>query len=195
MKLSRAILSSLSVCLASTGTAFAQDDLSDTNQTRTVLSGAQEVPEIVSTGQGVLALKFDEGLTQAAFNLDVTGTNPVVAAHLHCGRAGENGPIVVTLFGPNPNGVPPAGTLAQGTITNANIVNPAGDPACGVPLNNIASLFAAIHQGWIYANVHSTVNADGEIRGQVFANECLRLGAPQPQPSPPGGPGSPPTFR
>lgn len=200
MKLSRAILSSFAVCLASAGTAFAQDDLTETNQLRTVLTGAQEVPEVATAGQGVLTLQFDEGLTQATFNLDVAGTNPVVAAHLHCGRAGENGPIVVTLFGPDPNGVPPAAPLAQGTITNASVVSPAGDPACGVPLNNIASVFAAIREGWIYTNVHSIVNPEGEVRGQVFMDARFRLGAPQPQPSPqpspPGGTmGSPPTYR
>lgn len=195
MKLSHAILSALAVCLAPIGNALAQGDLPDTKQIRTVLTGAQEVPEVAGAGLGTLTLQFDEGFTQAAFSLNITGTNPIVAAHLHCGRAGENGPIVVTLFGPDPNGVPPAGPLAQGAVINANIVDPAGDPACGVPLNNVASLFAAIRQGWIYTNVHSTVNPEGEIRGQVFADERPRLDTPQPPPNPPGGPGSPPTYQ
>lgn len=178
MKHPLAILSGLFACLTLNGPSLAQDEI-DTGVVRTVLSGAQEVPEVAGAGTGAIVLDFDEGLTQATFSLDVTGTNPIVAAHLHCARAGENGPIVVPLFSSGtPEGAPPGGTIAQGTIVNTTVVDPAGDPACGVPLNNVASLFAAVREGLIYANVHTTVNPNGEIRGQLFTNDFLRVGLP-----------------
>lgn len=192
MKYPLSAVSGLAAYLAMTATSFAQNEI-DTGQLTALMSGAQEVPEVATAGTGSIVLDFDEAFTQATFALNVTGTNPVIAAHLHCARAGENGPIVVTLFtSSTPEGDPPADALAQGAITTANITDPAGDPVCGVPINNIAALFAAIREGLIYANVHTSVNPDGEIRGQVFSNDCLRVATPETSPTSPSPPTNPP---
>jgi len=54
--------------------------------------------------------------------------------------------------------------LAEGTITAANLVG----PLAGLTLND---LLDAVKAGNAYANIHTTQNPGGEIRGQIaFGN-------------------------
>ncbi|HJY80592.1 MAG TPA: CHRD domain-containing protein [Candidatus Binatia bacterium] len=150
---------------------------SDPQELSVVLSGAQEVSPPAPAGGVVTAttarvdLRFDEGLTQVEFRLDVFKGTGVTQAHLHCARAGINGPIFVFLFPFTPAGVNVNGTLARGTFTNADIIPTAGNAACGTTVNNIASLLEAIREGRVYANVHTLTNPAGEIRAQVFVDD------------------------
>lgn len=147
-----------------------------------LLTGDQEVVEPLATtpppSPGIetpttanLVVEFDEGLTQAGYTLDVSDGVGVTQAHFHCGRPGANGPVVVFLF---PVGGPPAGPgidvdgpLATGTLTNANFRIADCLTAIGRPVNNIASLYFAIRDGLIYANVHTLANPPGEARAQL----------------------------
>jgi hypothetical protein len=63
------------------------------------LGGDQEVPPRTTnaTGQATFQLR-DE--TQLDFTLNLVNLKNLVAAHIHCAPAGENGPVGVTLFGP-----------------------------------------------------------------------------------------------
>lgn len=92
----------------------------------------------------------------------------VRVAHFHCGRAGENGPVVVDLFGPVDAGVDVDGELAEGTVTIADFRVVDCVSVIGRPVNNIASLAFAARDGLIYANVHSLANTGGEVRGQLL---------------------------
>ncbi len=76
----------------------------------------------------------------------VKGGDNVVAAHFHCGRAGENGPVVVLLFSGGLGPLAFDGEKASGIITNAE-VTPLEGGCGGQPLNNIASLAAAVQAG------------------------------------------------
>jgi hypothetical protein len=137
------------------------------------LSGAQEVttdpPGGVDTDTtGKIKVKFDEGLTQAEFELRVFDGTVIRVAHFHCGRAGENGPVEVFLFGPVDAGVDVDGELAEGIVTNADFRVADCDSAIGRPVNNIASLAFAARDGLIYANVHTVAHSSGEVRGQLL---------------------------
>ena len=62
----------------------------------------------------------------------------------------------------------------KGTLDNSNIIPPATPEAieaCGVPLNNIASLAFAMRTGKVYANVHSTAFPAGVSRGQLLPDD------------------------
>ena len=85
----------------------------------------------------------------------------VVAAHIHCGAVGVNGPVGVTLFlGPANQGAQ-NGILAQGTIT-------APDSGNGCGWADLAAVEAALRSGSTYANVHTLPGTpSGEIRGQI----------------------------
>lgn len=130
----------------------------------TALSGAQEVPPVETPASGSFTIHFDEAMEQARYQLEFAGTtSQATAAHLHCAAAGENGPVVVPLQ--LPTGVP-----QEQTLTNADIDATAGAAeTCGLPINNLAALFAAILAEKIYVNVHTETNPPGEIRGQLFS--------------------------
>jgi hypothetical protein len=52
-------------------------------------------------------------------------------------------------------------------LTNANFRAADCLTAIDRPVNNIASLFLAMRDGLIYANVHTLTNPAGEVRSQL----------------------------
>jgi CHRD domain len=135
------------------------------------LSGDQEVPARDTPATGVAKFKLREDGTVLLFKVNVENITNVVAAHIHCGAVGVNGPVGVTLFGGPPAGGAFDGTLAEGTITAADAGN-----GCG--WTDLASVLAAIEGGDTYVNVHTNDGVaptntgpgdfpGGEIRGQI----------------------------
>lgn len=134
---------------------------------RTDLSGDQEVPTVETPANGTALLRVDRLLRDIRFDVRVRGAVGVTQAHIHCGPAGVNGPVVAFLFGPADPPVDVTGRLAVGTITNDDIMPTEGEP-CGMVVNNIASLYSAMLSGNAYVNVHTVDNPGGEVRGQIF---------------------------
>ncbi len=155
----------------STAVYAGDDDNSDGGSSlrfRADLSGAQEVPGVITETTGKLRLNFDRGLTEADFRLRVNDGTGITQAHLHCARAGTNGPVVAFLFGFIAGGVEVDGLLSAGTLTNADFLGADCTGTAGRPINNIASLAFAARDGLIYVNVHSVANPAGEVRGQLL---------------------------
>jgi len=161
--------------------ALPQETDADTYPFEGHLSGAQEVvpPEapttpslgVITQSAGAIDVDVAQDLSSLNFTLTVSAITGVTQAHLHCGRAGENGPIVLPLMPANDQGADANGVLAQGTLTNAEIVATAAgcEEVIGRPVRNIASLADAALDGLIYANVHTVTNPNGEIRGQLVS--------------------------
>jgi CHRD domain len=135
------------------------------------LSGDDEVPTRDTQAVGVAKFKVSEDGTALAFKINVANIDNVVAAHIHCGAVGVNGPVGVTLFGGAPGAGRTDGTLAEGTITAPDAGN-----ACG--WTDLAAVLAAIEAGNTYVNVHTNDGVPpantgpgdfpgGEIRGQI----------------------------
>jgi len=135
------------------------------------LSGSQEVPARDTQARGVATFKLSADGTALAFKLNVANIDNVVAAHIHCGAVGVNGPVGVTLFVGAPGGGRVSGTLAEGTIT-------APDAGNGCGWTDLAAVLAAMASGATYVNVHTNDGVDppntgpgdfpgGEIRGQI----------------------------
>jgi hypothetical protein len=137
------------------------------------LTGAQEVPARDTKGQGQAIFHLSDDGTSLDYKLMATNIENVVQAHIHLGRAGANGNIVVFLYGL----VPPAGgrhngVLATGRITAANLIN----DLAGASLDD---LVAAMRSGNAYVNVHTNDGVaptntgpgdfpGGEIRAQII---------------------------
>lgn len=107
------------------------------------LSAAQEVPTNASTATGLGTLVVDPADRAVSGSIVLTGMT-AVAAHIHLGPEGSNGPVIVPLTATTPN-------------------------TWSVPANTTfsASQLKAYKEGNLYFNAHSTAFPAGEIRGQI----------------------------
>ena len=64
------------------------------------LTGAEEVPARPTQGQGQAIFHLSDDGTSVDFKLMATNIDNVIAAHIHVGPTGVNGPVVVFLYGP-----------------------------------------------------------------------------------------------
>lgn len=130
-------------------------------QFRATLTGAMEVPPVPSTGVGVSVLSFDPTLTSLRVGLVVSNLRQAMVAHIHLGRPGENGPIVLFLFGPvSPMDIGAPTVLTSQSFTATNLTG----PLTGMPMSVLAQQMRA---GNTYVNVHTVAHPNGEIRGPV----------------------------
>ncbi|HEY7671527.1 MAG TPA: CHRD domain-containing protein [Gammaproteobacteria bacterium] len=150
------------------------DDRRDPRRTlRARLTGFQEPPAVVSTGTGKIKVVIHDD-TLASYELEFANLEGTVTqAHIHLGQHSVNGGIMVWLCGTpgataGPPGTPTCGTGNSGAaareITAVDVVGPAGQ---GVSAGEFAEFLLALRTGTAYANVHSTRNPGGEIRGQL----------------------------
>ena len=122
------------------------------------LTGQQEVPPVQTTASGMAWFKPMQD--KVWFKLNVTDMQGVTQAHIHTGKQGENGPILVTLYkSDTPQSI--NGKLAYGNIT-ANLLE---GPMKGKQISDLAT---AMSNGSTYVNVHTEKHPNGEIRGQIM---------------------------
>ena len=126
-------------------------------------SGREEVPPNDSRGRGTATFKLSDDGTAISYRLIVANIENVTQAHIHIAPPGVNGPVVVFLFGFVAGGVTENGLLAEGTITQADLI---ARPAIGFG-GTMAELLAAMRSGNAYVNVHTVAIPAGEVRGQV----------------------------
>ncbi|KAL3905000.1 MAG: hypothetical protein SGARI_004661 [Bacillariaceae sp.] len=146
---------------SSSSDSSSQDNDIPTVSIKAFASGAQEVPMVDSDTSATVTLNFSADFSQVDFEVDVFDGVGITQIHLHCAPAGANGPVITFLLPFNENGMDINGEAASGTITNDDIMA----TACG---ENIAALYDSILEREVYLNVHSLLNAPGEVRGQVF---------------------------
>ncbi len=132
----------LTACGGGGGTAPAT--ISGNTVTKSVaLTGAQENPAVTTAavGSGVFTVDIDTGaVTGGVTTFGVTG----VAAHIHDGAVGVNGPVIVP--------------LTQG---------PAGRWTAAAGSTLTAAQVQSFLNGTLYVNVHSAANPGGETRSQI----------------------------
>ncbi len=130
-----ALAGALSVLFFASGVALATD-------VKVSLSGDQEVPPVKTeaSGSGTITINADKTVSGKIMTRGIAG----VAAHIHDGEMGKNGPVSVPLAkdGDGQWAVP-----AGAKLTDAQ--------------------YAAFQKGDLYVNVHSAAHPGGEIRGQL----------------------------
>lgn len=130
------------------------------------MSGQEEVPS-VATGAGAAAtfqLNADGTLSY-----ELRATSAIVnarQAHIHLGGRGQNGPVVAFLYGLTAGENFAAGDLiAQGTIDDDDVIARPGFDG------TVAALVTRMREGRTYANLHTTQNPGGEVRGQIVVTD------------------------
>jgi hypothetical protein len=151
-KIITAIIASTAMILAiftPTSLVFAQEIITLN------LTGSEEVPPVETEATGLLEFKVQD-LESVPYSINATNIEGVTAGHIHFGKAGENGPIVVTLFKYD---TPMNEVSETGTITADKLEGPLAG-------KQLEELITAGANGTLYVNVHTEANPNGEIRGQ-----------------------------
>jgi len=144
-RLTRTILA-LAVVSLTIGVAVAGAQNSSNEFTAT-MKGSSEKPKGPSAANGTFTVEFRNGQACYRMSVKALGATPV-AAHIHRGAAGTNGPIVIDLK-PSFKGTSPR--VSQKCVTAAS------------------ATVSAIRRnpGNFYANVHTSKNPGGAARGQL----------------------------
>jgi hypothetical protein len=123
------------------------------------LSGQEEVPPTDSqaTGMAEVTVTGDN----AEYSVNATNIQGVTAGHIHSGKQGENGPIVVTLF---KNESPTNEVSETGSITADKLEGPMAG-------KQLTDLVTAMSNGTTYVNIHTEQNPNGAIRGQLTSGQ------------------------
>ena len=129
------------------------------------LGGNQEIPPNTSVAKGWAW--FVQTNNTIWYKLNVTGLDRVVGAHIHNGRADENGDPIVALFHSGTPTGPVNGTLVEGNLTSAD-------------LPPVVGFVNKMELGETYVNIHTVPFPTGEIRGQIYvANTSATMMSPQ----------------
>jgi hypothetical protein len=119
----------------------------DTYKVSSTLAAKAEVPaaKAPAGAGGTFSGSYVENAKGAVLTWKLTFSKlsgAAAAAHIHNGKVGVSGPVVVPLCGPCHSGQSGKATISK-------------------------SVIAALEGGKAYVNVHTAKNPNGEIRGQV----------------------------
>jgi hypothetical protein len=125
------------------------------------LSGANEVPGVVTGAGGTASVTLDTVTREVSYRVEVYNMpSGTTQAHFHVSGPGVSGPVVVNF--------PVVANISNdyaitGTATAADLV-----PRTAQGIGSWDDFIQALTLGQVYVNVHSAVNPGGEIRGQVL---------------------------
>lgn len=148
---------------ASTAPAFLTNVKVDLTQPRQlsasgVLTGAQEVPPASNLVQGDFAIvhNLDRNYTEFSLTVTPSSTQPITITgmHIHTGAVGVNGGVIRNLAQLGDLTLP---LLVTDTLSVSGVISPSF---------TITELNQFANDG-LYINVHTTVNTNGAIRGQI----------------------------
>jgi hypothetical protein len=114
------------------------------------LSGKDEVPPVDTTATGTAQFQLSPDGKELTYDL-TTKDQGFMMAHIHQGKAGENGPPVAPL------------SMGKGKITASDLQG----PLSGKQLKDLVDLMS---NGGAYVNIHTQQHQDGEIRGQIASS-------------------------
>jgi CHRD domain-containing protein len=125
-----------------------------------LMSGDQEVPPVDTTATGKTTFRTSNNDTSMKYKVNITGFSNASAAHIHLGKAGANGDVIVDLLTGMKKNPTKVGMAIRGNITDSSLTGP-------MQGKTITDLITAINSGDTYVNVHTQSHPDGEIRGQI----------------------------
>jgi hypothetical protein len=149
------------------------------------LTGNQQVPPVKTNGIGTASFELLDDNKTLHYQINVLDVPKITGIHIHEGKAGENGDVIVNLYNPKENifqnenkienetklsqiesnsvtinGNTQNSLIASGTINNSDLKG----PLLGKDISDLINLMQSKNT---YVNVHSESYPDGEIRGQI----------------------------
>ena len=124
------------------------------------LSGNNEVPPVDTKATGAATYRTAANETVIKYKVNITGFSDATGAHIHLGKAGANGDVVVDLLKDSKKNPTKLGMAIRGNITDSDLTGP-------MQGKTLSDLISAINSGDTYTNVHTPGHPDGEIRGQI----------------------------
>jgi hypothetical protein len=132
------------------------------------LTGFEETPSESTPGHGSFRARIVGGDTihyTLHYEDFEAAEGNTLFAHIHFGQRGVAGGVSAFLCGGGnkPPCTPTEGTI-EGDIVASDVIGPAGQ---GIAAGEFDELITAMRKGYTYANVHTTLNQPGLIRGQI----------------------------
>ena len=125
-----------------------------------IMSGSNEVPPVDTSATGYTSFRTAANNTVIKYKVNVTGISNVTGAHIHFGKAGANGDIIVDLLKDSKKNLIKQGMAIRGNITDADLVGP-------LKGKTFAELISTMKNGDTYVNIDTPTQLNGEIRGQI----------------------------
>ncbi len=142
-----------SLILVGATSSYAQNE-----KYRAKLDGNNEVPAVNTTAEGTINFKTNSD--KLTWKANITGITDATGAHIHQGKTGENGDVIVDLLKVSKHSNSPTGMSMRGNITASSLQGP-------MKGKTLEDLKTAMGNGDTYVNVHTADHPDGMIRGQV----------------------------
>ncbi|MGI8855412.1 MAG: CHRD domain-containing protein [Thermomicrobiales bacterium] len=138
------------------------------NDWMATFSSSDEIPLTDNGTWGIAWMHINDDGQSMNWVLWVSAINNPIAAHIHMGGPGVNGPVVVALYaGKNVGSF--SGVMSSGTITAKDLDGP-------LKGKTMDDLFTAMKTNGAYVNVHTEAHPGGEARGMIRSDEDGRLG-------------------
>jgi CHRD domain len=146
----------LAVALVGAGAAGAVPALAGSNdEFEARLSSRAEVPRNSSEAKGEAEFTIARSGRSIAYRLEAEDlSGRVQAAHVHFGRTGQAGPVILNIC------TRPCSLPRSGRLTRRNFVRAEG-------VRNFTAALRQLRAGRTYVNLHTRRYAAGEIRGQI----------------------------
>jgi hypothetical protein len=145
---------------------------------RARLSGFEEVPAVVTGGNGRFEARLNRATSEIQWTLSYQDASSTVQqAHIHVGQRLANGGITVWLctnLGNAPTTVPAPQACPASPATISGTIRPADVAAAttqGVAAGDFDTLVSAMRHVFTYANVHTDRSPAGEMRGQISGDD------------------------
>ena len=114
------------------------------------LTGKDEVPPVNTQATGTAQFQLSSDGKELNYDLSATNLQGFMMAHIHQGKAGENGQPVALL------------QMGKGKITSSDLQG----PLAGKQISDLTNI---IKNAQADVNIHTNQNQNGEIRGQIMS--------------------------
>jgi hypothetical protein len=132
---------------------------------KATMNGTNQVPATTSTGTGTFSATFDTSTKIFTYDITFTGLSAAaILAHIHGPATTSQAGAAVLDFASLAGATFDLG-VSSGKGHGSVVLNASTSITAGINGDSLRKLLFA---GLTYANIHTTTNAGGEIRGQII---------------------------